>query len=115
MAAIALPRELLDALFDQVVQHSSELIEDPIPLRKKFDSAIEELLNQLLPSNEPQDAPPNALHGLDNTVLEHLGEEAYKWLMGVLGRVLGDPDTAINIVVNIRLPVGMEVIILETE
>lgn len=93
----------------------NETVEDPLPLRKEIERALEEMLNAKLPANEPLDVPPNPLHGLDNTVLDYLDGEVLKWLIGTIEAVLGDPEVSINIVINIALPPGKEVIIMETE
>lgn len=78
-------------------------------------AAIETILNDLLPINADNDLPPLCIGHHDNTVTEEIYDYALAALKDLLESVLGNPDITINLVVNIQLPVGTNILILETE
>ena len=78
-------------------------------------ATIEAILNDLLPINAEADLPPICIGPHDNTVTEEIYELALTALRDLLDRVLGEPEITINLVVNIQLPVGTNILILETE
>lgn len=92
-----------------------EDIVDPATRTEDVRSTIETILNDLLPVNADADLPPLCIGHHDNTVTDEIYDMALAALKELLDRVLGNPELTINLVVNIQLPVGTNILILETE